>query len=287
MGIIFLLKPCFAFWKKIFSFGKNTMALIDIGVNLMNAAFDRDREAVVAAAADAGVSPLVITGASGESSLLAAEYAARYPGELYATAGVHPHNARFWETAVREQIRSLAVRPGVVAVGECGLDYNRDYSPRDRQRECFEAQIDLAAELGKPLFLHERDAFADFFEILKKKRASISRMTVHCFTGGEAELDAYLELDAYIGLTGWICDERRGRHLIPLIKKIPPDKLLLETDAPYLWPRNMPGPRRGGRNEPRNLVFIAAFAARILGKETETLAAETFSNSRRFFALDA
>ncbi|MDR1239212.1 MAG: TatD family hydrolase [Treponema sp.] len=267
------------------------MALIDIGVNLMNAAFDRDREAVAAAAEAAGVSPLVITGSSGESSLRAAEYAARCPGKLYATAGVHPHNARFWEAAAREQIRSLAARPGaaeaVVAVGECGLDYNRDYSPRDRQRECFEAQIDLAAELGKPLFLHERDAFADFFAILKKRRADICRMVVHCFTGGEGELEAYLALDAYIGLTGWICDERRGRHLIPLVKKIPPDKLLLETDAPYLTPRNMPGRQRNGRNEPANLVHIAAFIAGILGKDAETLAAETSANSRRFFALDA
>jgi TatD DNase family protein len=261
------------------------MSLIDIGVNLMNAAFDRDREAVRAAAADAGVSPLVITGSSGESSLRAAEYAARFPGELYATAGVHPHNARFWDAEAREQIRSLAARPGVVAVGECGLDYNRDYSPRDRQRECFEAQIDLAVELGKPLFLHERDAFGDFSGILKKRRAGISRLVVHCFTGGEPELDAYLALDAYIGLTGWICDERRGRHLIPLVKKIPPDKLLLETDAPYLRPRNMPGRARSGRNEPANLVHIAAFVAGILGKDAETLAAETFANSRRFFGI--
>jgi TatD DNase family protein len=262
------------------------MALVDIGVNLMNAAFDPDRETVVAAAADAGVCPLVITGSSGESSVRAADYAARYPGKLYATAGVHPHNARFWDAAVREQIRGLAARRGAAAIGECGLDYNRDYSPRDRQRECFEAQIDLAAELGKPLFLHERDAFTDFFEILKRRRSAVSRMVVHCFTGGERELDAYLALDAYIGVTGWINDERRGSGLIPLIKKIPPDRLLLETDAPYLMPRNMPGRKRNGRNEPANLAFIAAFVAGILGKDAETLAAETFANSRRFFGLD-
>jgi TatD DNase family protein len=258
----------------------------------MNPAFDRDREAVTAAAADAGVSPLVITGSDGESSRRAAEYAAAYPGKFYATAGLHPHNARCWDAAVRDQIRSLAARPPaagltVVAVGECGLDYNRDYSPRDRQRECFAAQIDLAVELGKPLFLHERDAFADFQAILNERRAGICRMAVHCFTGGEGELDAYLALDAYIGVTGWICDERRGRHLIPLVKKIPPDRLLLETDAPYLMPRNMPGRPRNGRNEPANLVHIAAFAAAMLGKDPETLAAETFANSRRFFALDA
>jgi TatD DNase family protein len=175
----------------------------------------------------------------------------------------------------------------VAAIGECGLDYNRDFSPRDKQRECFEAQIDLAAELGKPLFLHERDAFADFSAILKKKRGAVSRAVVHCFTGGEKELETYLELDCYIGITGWICDERRGAHLIPLVKKIPPDRLLLETDAPYLLPRNLPGNKRNGRNEPRYLVHIAAFVAAILGKAPEVLAAETFANSRRFFGLPA
>jgi TatD DNase family protein len=267
------------------------MALIDVGVNLMNPAFDRDREAVVSAAAVAGVAPLVITGSDVESSVRAVEYAAARPGKLYAAAGVHPHNARFWDPAVRERIRSLAARPGaaagstVVALGECGLDYNRDYSPRHKQRECFEAQIDLAAELGKPLFLHERDAFADFSAILKKRRGDVSRIVVHCFTGGEQELETYLALDCYIGVTGWICDERRGGHLVPLVKKIPPDKLLLETDAPYLMPRNMPGNKRNGRNEPRHLAHIAAFIAGALGKDPETLATETFANSRRFFNI--
>jgi TatD DNase family protein len=265
------------------------MALIDIGVNLMNSAFGRDRDAVVSAAAAAGVAPLVITGSDPESSLRAAEYAKKNPGGLYSTAGVHPHNARFWDEKTRGQIRALAAGPGagstIVAVGECGLDYNRDYSPRNKQKECFEAHIDLAAESGKPLFLHERDAFDDFSAILKKRRGDVSRVVVHCFSGGERELETYLALGCYIGLTGWICDERRGSHLIPLVKKIPPDKLLLETDAPYLMPRNMPGRKRNGRNESANLVHIAEFIARILGKEPETLAAETFANSRRFFGI--
>jgi TatD DNase family protein len=259
--------------------------LIDIGVNLMNPAFDRDREAVVRAAAAAGVSPLIITGSDAESSAGALEYARTKPGELYATAGVHPHNARFWDDAVRARISALAARPEAAAVGECGLDYNRDYSPRPAQRECFEAQIDLAAELGKPLFLHQRDAFEDFAAILKRRRGDLSRIVIHCFTGGERELETWLALDCYIGITGWICDERRGRHLIPLVKKIPPDKLLLETDAPYLMPRNLPEKKRSGRNEPRHLVHIAAFTAEACGKAPEALAAETRANSRRFFGI--
>jgi TatD DNase family protein len=262
------------------------MAYIDIGVNLMNSAFDRDREAVVSAAAAAGVAPLIITGSSGESSARAAEYAGKNPGGLYATAGVHPHNARCWDEPVRDLIRALASGPGTVAVGECGLDYNRDYSPRDKQKECFSAQIDLAAELGKPLFLHQRDAFEDFSAILKKNRGRFPQAVVHCFTGGERELETFLELGCYIGLTGWICDERRGSGLIPLVKKIPPDKLLLETDAPYLMPRNMPGKKPNGRNESAYLVHIAAFIAGILGMDAETLAAETFANSRRFFGIE-
>jgi TatD DNase family protein len=263
------------------------MALIDIGVNLMNPVFDRDREAVVEAAAAAGVSPLIITGSSLESSLSTGEYADKHPGKVYATAGVHPHNARFWDEGTAGQIRALAGRGGVRALGECGLDYDRDYSPRDKQRECFEAQIRLAAELGLPLFLHVRDAFEDFSALLRTYRDGIPSVVVHCFTGRARELEAYLELGCFIGLTGWICDERRGTHLIPLVKKIPPDKLLLETDAPYILPRNLPGRKPGSRNrnEPRFLTHIAAFIAGILGKSPEALAAETFANSCRFFNI--
>ncbi|GHT59380.1 preprotein translocase subunit TatD [Spirochaetia bacterium] len=268
------------------------MPLIDIGINLMNSAFDADRDAVVRSAEEAGVSPLIITGSSAESSCLAQEYAAAHSprtaanaGKLFSTAGVHPHNAKDWDAGAENLIRSLAVHSEVAAIGECGLDYNRDFSPRDQQRSCFEAQIALAAECNLPLFLHERDAFDDFSAILRNHLTNIKRMVVHCFSGGEKELETYLELGAWIGITGWICDERRGSHLISLIKKIPPDKLLLETDAPYLMPRNMPGAKRNGRNESRYLVHIAEFIAGILEKDPATLAAETFTNACTFFDM--
>ena len=145
---------------------------------------------------------------------------------------------------LREMVLSS---PGkIAAVGECGLDYNRNFSPPEAQRKCFEDQLTLAAELGKPVFLHERDAFSDFSSILKQYRTSLPGAVVHCFTGGQTEaearfvLEAYLTIDCYIGITGWINDERRGSHLIPLLKTIPADRLLLETDAPYLLPRNLP-----------------------------------------------
>ncbi|AEF83525.1 deoxyribonuclease TatD (DNase tatD) [Treponema primitia ZAS-2] len=271
------------------------MRIIDIGVNLMNAAFDRDRDAVTAAAEAAGVGPLVITGSNTESSAAAAVYAEKHRGKCYATAGVHPHNARFWEESAGK-IRSLTAGKGavdkvIVAVGECGLDYNRDFSPRDKQRRCFEDQIQLAVELGMPLFLHERDAFEDFSALIRKYRKDIPRLVVHCFTGGERELEAYLELGAYIGMTCWLCDERRGAHLVPLLKKIPPDKLMFETDAPYLTPGNLPPtvkpdekPGRK-RNKPEYLVHVVKFAAQVLGKDTEILAKETFDNTVWVFNL--
>jgi TatD DNase family protein len=273
--------------------------LIDIGVNLMHRSFNAGREQVIEAAEAAGVSPLIITGTSEASSREALDYAEKYnagrPGKLYATAGVHPHNAKDCGPGLIAGLRSLAERrggtagtagqinAGPVAVGECGLDYNRDFSPRPVQRKWFEEQIVLAGELGLPLFLHQRDAFEDFTVILERNRGKISRMVVHCFTGTAEELEKYLELDCYIGITGWICDERRGKHLGSLVKRIPPDRLMLETDAPFLIPRDLPRP--GGRNEPKYLSHIAAVIARYLGKTPELLAEETFANTRRFFGI--
>jgi TatD DNase family protein len=259
---------------------------MDIGVNLMHRSFDRDREAVLRSAEERGVSPLIITGTDEKSSRTAREYAASFPGKLYATAGVHPHDAKGWGEGSGRALRELAAKPEVVAIGECGLDYNRDFSPRDAQRRCFEAQLRLAAELGLPLFLHEREAFADFSAILEHYRGKVKGMVVHCFTGTEGELFKYLELGCHIGITGWICDERRGRHLLPLIKKIPPDRLMLETDAPFLIPRSLPErPRRNGRNESQYLPHIAAAAARGGEKDPEQLARETYLTGCRFFGI--
>ena len=276
--------------------------LIDIGVNLMSPAFDRDREAVLEAAHAAGVTALIITGSTVESSRNAIAFARTHTHtHLYthiypscrATAGVHPHNAKDWDTAMLAALRELvssdlpAPDGTIVAIGECGLDYNRNFSPPDAQRKCFEDQLALAAELGKPVFLHERDAFGDFSAILKQHRKGLPGAVVHCFTGGAAELEAYIALDCYIGITGWVCDERRGSHLAPLLRQIPAARLLLETDAPYLLPRCLPRSVRGksGRNEPRFLPAIAAFAAEALGKTVEQLAAETSANAGRLFGI--
>ncbi|MDR0512614.1 MAG: TatD family hydrolase [Treponema sp.] len=270
------------------------MKLIDIGINLMNSAYDRDRSLVVQAAAVAGVSPLVITGSSERSSLDAAIFASAFgaddSGVLYSTAGVHPHEAKNCGNDTIDFLRELvkeksAPRSGIKAIGECGLDYNRNFSPQDAQRRWFIKQIELAAELSLPLFLHERDAFADFSIILSGYIKTVPAAVVHCFTGNGDELDYYLSLGCYIGITGWICDERRGKHLRELIKNIPSDRLLLETDAPYLLPRDLPEKVRNKRNEPRFLPHIAQTAAQCLGKEPDVLAEETTANAKRFFGI--
>jgi TatD DNase family protein len=267
------------------------MELIDIGVNLMSPAFDRDREAIIARADAAGVKALIITGSDIESSDRAAAFVRENPNlNCKATAGVHPHNAKDWnERMLARRLEELAALYGgdIRAIGECGLDYNRNFSPQDAQRKCFEDQLKLAAKIGKPVFLHERDAFGDFFSILKQYRACLPGAVVHCFTGTRQELEACLSIDCYIGITGWICDERRGGHLVPLLTTIPADRLLLETDAPYLLPRSLPRSARGksGRNEPCFLPHIAASVAEILGKTPEQIAAETSANAARFFGL--
>jgi TatD DNase family protein len=203
---------------------------------------------------------------------------------------VHPHDAKSCGEGTVAALRELAGRETVIAVGECGLDYDRDFSPRPVQRHWFEKQIELAVELGMPLFLHERGAFEDFAAMLKQYSASIKNFVVHCFTGGRRELESYLSLGAYIGITGWFCDERRGAHLWGLVREIPAGRLLVETDAPFLLPRDLPrgpggGGGRSGRNEPRHLPHIVRAIAARTEKDAEQLAAETFAATRRFFGI--
>lgn len=260
--------------------------LIDIGVNLMHRSFESDRDEVVARAIEAGVSPLILTGTSERNSDSAARYAVKFPGQLFTTAGIHPHDARNCTGQTMDTLRRLAVKQQVVAIGECGLDYNRDFSPRDVQRKWFEEQIQLACELEKPLFLHEREAHLDFVRILKPYLGKGNvKAVVHCFTGSAQELEVYLRLGLHIGITGWICDERRGRHLRELVKRIPLDRLMLETDAPFLTPRDLPVKPQDGRNEPMFLPHVAAAVASCLGVTVEEVAEATTSTARSFFGL--
>jgi TatD DNase family protein len=260
--------------------------LVDICFNFTHNSFRADEAQVMERAVRAGVTTMVVTGSSVEDSLAANQLVERYPARLVATAGVHPHLASSWTRDTRPMLRRLAANPSVKAIGEAGLDYNRNYSPRDAQRLAFEQQIELACELGLPLFLHLRDAQHDFIEILSRYRRDCMDAVVHCFTGHAEELEALLAMDLHIGITGWICDERRGSHLLALLSRIPGDRLMIETDAPYLTPRDLQIQPKARRNEPAFLPHILNAVADALGQSPAAIAAATSANARRFFGLD-
>jgi TatD DNase family protein len=262
--------------------------IIDIGANLGNKAFRDDLEDVLARALDAGVEAIVATGTSVDGSQRAREIAEekrdRSP-RLFATAGIHPHDASHYGPDAHVALRELCAWPEVVAVGECGLDFDRNFSPRDAQLTCFEAQLELAAELGMPVFLHERAAHDDFAAILARHRSRIPRAVVHCFTGTGEALARYLELDLHIGITGWICDERRGTHLLDLVGRIPKDRLMIETDAPFILPRDIRPKPKSNRNEPSLLPHVLRKVAAARGESADELARATTETARAFFAI--
>lgn len=259
--------------------------MFEIGVNLTSNQFDKDRHDVVARARLAGLTGMLITGTSAEESLEAQRLADQYPDFCWSTAGVHPHQASEWSSQTEETVRELAAKPQVVAVGECGLDFNRNFSPADKQEAAFSAQLALAAELSMPLFLHCRDAHPRFADLLSPWLGKIPGAVVHCFTGSQQELELYLSLGLYIGITGWVCDERRGLELREMLGCIPADRLLLETDAPYLLPRDMPQKPKNRRNEPAFLPHIIQQVATWRGEDPAWLAEKTESNARGLFSL--
>jgi TatD DNase family protein len=261
--------------------------LVDIGANLTHDSFDHDRREMLARAAAAGVARLVVTGTSVTSSVQASALAEQQPGVLFATAGVHPHHASEFDAHTAAALRTLVGNAACVAVGECGLDFFRDYSPRAAQRHAFAAQLELAAACGKPVFLHQRDAHEEFVAMLKDARAALAGGVAHCFTGGPAELDAYLDLDLYIGVTGWVCDERRGANLRTAVPRIPLERLLVETDAPYLLPRDLEPKPRGRRNEPAYLAHIVERVAMLRDEPLGLVTRATTTNAERLFGLPA
>jgi TatD DNase family protein len=261
------------------------MQLVDIGANLTHESFRHDFDEVLARAREHGISQLVVTGASAQGSRDALALARLHPGFLYATAGMHPHHASDFDADSERLLRELHAHDEVVAVGETGLDYHRNFSPREAQLFAFERQLQLAIDCGKPLFLHQRDAHADFLSLLDNVRGRIGAAVVHCFTGEKAELFDYLDRDFHIGITGWICDERRGSHLRELVRHIPAERLLLETDAPYLLPRNVKPMPSHRRNEPMYLAHICAEVARDRGEDVAVTAADATAATRLFFGL--
>lgn len=260
-------------------------SLIDIGANIAHGSFDEDRADMMRRAADAGVHKIIVTGSSDDSNVQAANLAEQSSGVLYSTAGVHPHHASDYTDDSDALIRSLVKKDCVVAVGECGLDYFRDFSPRDAQLDAFKRQLDIAKDSGLPVFLHQRDAHDDFVEVLEPALPEISRAVAHCFTGEGESLREYIAMGLYVGITGWICDERRGKHLHDIVSIIPDDKLLIETDAPYLLPRTIRPRPKTRRNEPMYLPEVVRVLAEARGQTEDHIAAITTANAIRFFAL--
>jgi TatD DNase family protein len=259
--------------------------LIDIGVNLTHESFAHDLADVLLRAREAGVQRMIVTGTHVAATRAALELHRDDPQRLFATAGLHPHHAADLTPEVMNELRALAADPGVVAIGECGLDYYRNLAPREAQIATFRALLELAVETRKPVFLHQRDAHADFIAILREFRAALVDGVAHCFTGHAHELADCLELNLAIGITGWICDERRGQHLIPLMRQIPATRLMIETDAPYLLPRTLRPKPASRRNEPAFLTAVAATIAQARGESVEQLAASSTAAACSFFGL--
>jgi TatD DNase family protein len=260
-------------------------SLIDIGANLAHDSFDEDRDEVLQRATAAGVARIVVTGSSDDSNSRAAALAENSSGMLFSTAGVHPHHASDYTDESDALIRSLLAKDVVVAVGECGLDYFRNFSPRDAQLDAFRRQLQIAKETGLPVFLHQRDAHDDFIDVLEQFLPELSRAVAHCFTGEHESLREYVDLGLYIGITGWICDERRGKHLHDIVSIVPDDRLLIETDAPYLLPRTIQPKPKTRRNEPAYLPEVLRVVAEARGQSVDHVARITTENATRFFAL--
>lgn len=259
--------------------------MFDIGVNLTSTQFAKDREKVVKRAREAGVTGMLITGTNALESQQACSLALQHPDFCWSTAGVHPHHASEWSGETAATLRRLAENDRVVAIGECGLDFNRNFSEPEQQAYAFEAQLALAAELSLPVFLHCREAHERFIAILTPWLPQLPAAVLHCFTGTREELETCLALGLSIGITGWVCDERRGQALRELMPLIPAERLLLETDAPWLLPRDMHPRPTSRRNEPCFLPHIVQQVALLRGEDANELAEQTALNARKLFGL--
>ena len=259
--------------------------MIDIGLNLSHESFASDLDAVIQRAVVAGVSQGILTGATEQGSKDAYELTQKYPDLFYSTAGVHPHYSSEYTSDVHKTIEELIENDNVVAVGECGLDFNRNFSTTSEQEYAFRQQLEIAKNSQLPVFLHQRDAHDLFLEVLKDNINEISGGVAHCFTGTKEQMKDYLDLGLYIGITGWICDERRGQDLQEAIKFLPIDRLLIETDAPYLLPRDLKPKPKSRRNEPMYLGHVLETIARLRNEKVETLAQLTIQNTKRLFSI--
>jgi TatD DNase family protein len=260
--------------------------LIDIGVNLSSPQFSHDMDEVIARAFKSNITGMISTGTSLDTSKFAFELALKHYDRIWATAGIHPHNANTYSDDSHQTLALLLSHQKVVAIGECGLDYNRSISSPENQRKAFERQLSFVEVFEKPLFLHERDAFVDFHAMLRDHAGKKSMSgIVHCFTGTADQAAAYLEMGLDIGITGWITDKRRNSNLLDALKSIPINRLHLETDAPYLKPMELMKKKESRRNEPAFLGNVAQYLADSIGTSKEEIILNCGINSRRLFNL--
>lgn len=259
--------------------------MIDIGVNLTNKRFDKDRLDLLQRAKSVGINALLVTGTNLQESRNALDLCQQSPNYLACTAGIHPHEADHAPCDYLEQLAILANSQHVKAIGECGLDFNRNFSTPENQRNIFQGQIALAAQENLPLFLHQRDAFEPWFSLLSPYIDKIPAMVAHCFTGTADELAQCLEAGMYIGITGWLCDERRGQELRDIVNQIPLSQLMIETDAPYLTPRTIRPRPKSSRNEPCYLPYVVKKLAEVTQYSEDEIRQQTTHNAMRVFNL--
>ncbi len=259
--------------------------LIDIGVNLTNSQLLPHIDDILAQCLKVQVKHLIVTGTSLNESKIALKLAQDNPQQLSSTSGIHPHDAKEWNSDTLSILNELLIHDEVKAVGETGLDFNRNYSPKKSQIHAFEQQIELAIQHNKPLFLHQRDAHDTLFQILKNNRGQLPKVVIHCFTDNKKALFDYLDEDFYIGITGWICDPKRGAELQTLVPNIPLNRLMIETDAPYLMPKDLKPKPKTRHNQPYYLPHIAQTIATLYNMNLQKIAESSFQNSQQFFNL--
>ncbi len=259
--------------------------LFDIGANLLDKQLYSNFDEIIFRSKENYLKKIIITSSHIDDTKNAVELINREPDFLYTTVGFHPHNAKDFKDSCYDQMKDLTSKPYVKAIGECGLDYKRNYSSKNEQIYCFKKHLELATEVNLPMFLHEREAYEDFIILLRQYYHLIEDAVVHCFTGNKASLKSYLDLGCYIGLTGWITDPNRGYHLHEIIKYIPDDRLMIETDSPYLMPFS-DSILNKKYNEPSNLIYVLDAIASILNKDKNTFAKQLYKNSCTFFNIN-
>ena len=258
----------------------------DIALNLASDRFLGERDKVIADALVHNVNYFNIVCSSINELEFVKDLSDRYRENSCFTLGVHPHHANELNDDTLKSLKDSIKKFRPYAVGETGLDFYRNLSSFENQLNAFEQQIMMSIENNLPLFLHQREAHDDFIKVLDRYISDIPKGIVHCFTGTQSQLDDYLERGLFIGLTGWICDERRNKDLRESIKNIPVDKLMIETDAPYLIPRNLKIKSKNNRNEPQFLPHIANEIADLMNADVSEFNKQVFNNSKSFFGIN-